>query len=223
MAGSYPQYSDPTPDQPTHSEPYPSYPFPAHQTPAQGHYQPTASPAYPGMLAPPVQYPRRRRWKLVAAIVLVLVLVVVGGATAAVFYALNDDSADGSARGGFTPAAAMTAIQSYLDALSTGDTDTVARNTLCGMYDVVRDQRADRSLAKLASDAFRKQFSSAQVTSVDKMVFLSSNQANVLFTMQVSPVSRSSRSTEEQAIAQLLYQDNQVLVCQYLIRTAGQY
>ena len=53
------------------------------------------------------------------------------------------------------------------------------------------------------------------------------NPAQVLFTMKVTPQSRSSRTqpadADEQAIAQLVSVDNDVLVCSYLPRTAGQY
>jgi hypothetical protein len=45
--------------------------------------------------------------------------------------------------------------------------------------------------------------------------------------MRVDPARGSTRNqstkSEEQAIAQLLSQDNEVLVCSYLPRTAGQY
>ena len=65
------------------------------------------------------------------------------------------------------------------------------------------------------------------MTSIDKMVMWSPNQAQVLFTMQVQPATGSTRGQptegEEQAVAQLLSQDNEVLVCSYLPRTAGQY
>ena len=120
-------------------------------------------------------------------------------------------------------ATAKTAIQNYLDALGRGDTETVARNTLCGFYDAVKDKRSDQALSRLSSETFRKQFSQADVTSIDKMVFMSPNQAQVLFSMQVVPVARGSQKHQEQAIAQLLAQDDKVLVCQYLLRSAGQY
>ena len=45
-----------------------------------------------------------------------------------------------------------------------------------------------------------------------------------LFTMRVSPASSSRRGRdEEQGVAQLLRQDNQLLVCSYLLRTTAQY
>ena len=82
------------------------------------------------------------------------------------------------------------------------------------------------ALADLSSDAFRKQFASAEVTSIDKMVFSSPNQAQVLFSMRVSPAGSRKQpppEVEVQAVAQLLGQDNEVLVCSYLLRAAGQY
>ncbi|MGB8504223.1 hypothetical protein [Mycobacterium sp.] len=198
MAGPYPQYSDPQLSQPPIA----------------------AASVYPGMLPPPVPYPSGRRWRLLA--VILLVVAIVGGATTAVVYALTADShAPGS--GQLTEAAAKAAIQDYLDAMEEGDTETVARNTQCGYYDEIKDKRSHQALARLTSETFRKQFSRAEVTSIDKMVFMSTNQAQVLFSMQVAPVSRGSKKQEEQAIAQVLSTDDSVLVCQYLLLSAGQY
>jgi hypothetical protein len=178
---------------------------------------------YPSMLPPPLQYPKRRWWRPVAAAVLVLA-VVAALVTAIVFAARNDDASTHSA---LTDASAKAAIQEYLDALSKGDDETVARHTLCGLFDSVKEHRSDLALAALSSDAFRKQYSRVEVTSIDKMVLWSPNQAQVLFTMRVAPATGSMRDqppkNEEQAIAQLLSQDNEVLVCSYLPRTAGQY
>ena len=180
--------------------------------------------AYPGTLPPPVPYPprRRRRW-IVAAVAVLAVLVVAGVITAV---ALTRGGSEPSQTGALTEASARAAIQNYVDALSNGDAETVARHTLCGLFDAVKERRSDLALASLSSDAFRKQYSSAQVTSIDKMVLSSPTQAQVLFTMRVTPESRSSRSqpeADEQAVAQLLSVDNEVLVCSYLPRTAGQY
>ncbi len=103
----------------------------------------------------------------------------------------------------------------------------MARHTLCGLFDSVKERRSDLALAGLSSDAFRKQYSSAEVTSIDKMVSPSPNQAQVLFTMRVAPARGSTRDQPpddgQQAVAQLLAQDGEVLVCSYLPRTAGQY
>ena len=179
--------------------------------------------SYPSMLPPPVQYPKRRWWRPVVAVALVLA-VVAALVTAIVFAARDDDASTHSA---LTDASAKAAIQEYLDALSKGDDETVARHTLCGLFDSVKEHRSDLALAALSSDAFRKQYSRVEVTSIDKMVLWSPNQAQVLFTMRVAPASGSTRDqspkNEEQAIAQLLSQDNEILVCSYLPRTAGQY
>ena len=176
--------------------------------------------AYPGMLPPPVQYPKKRRWRLVAGTV--LALAVVAALVTAIALAAGDDKS--STTSALTDASAQAAIQEYLDAMTNGDDETVARHTLCGLFDAVKERRSDLALAGLSSDAFRKQFSQAEVISVDKMVLTSPHQAQVLFTMRVVPAGRSgSRDAEEQAVAQLLAQDNEILVCSYLPRTAGQY
>jgi hypothetical protein len=154
-----------------------------------------------------------------------LVLAVVAALVTAIVLAARDDNA--STQNGFTEASAKAAIQEYLDALSKGDDETVARHTLCGLFDSVKEHRSDLALAALSSDAFRKQYSRVEVTSIDKIVLWSPNQAQVLFTMRVAPATGSTRGqapkNEEQAITQLLVQDNEILVCSYLPRTAGQY
>lgn len=178
---------------------------------------------YPSMLPPPLQYPKRRWWLPVGLVALTLA-VVAALVTAIVFAARDDDTSSNTA---LTDASAKTAIQEYLDALSRGDDETVARHTLCGLFDAVKEHRSDLALASLSSDAFRKQYSRAEVTSIDKMVLWSPNQAQVLFTMRVAPATGSTRDQapkdEEQAVAQVLSQDNETLVCSYLPRTAGQY
>ena len=179
--------------------------------------------AYPGMLPPPVPYRKRRRWPVVvgalAAVLaiagLVLAIVLVGGRNEA------------PRSGALTDESAKAAIQEYLDALTNGDDETVARHTLCGLFDAVKEKRSDLALAGLSGDAFRKQYSSAEVTSIDKMIQPSPNQAQVLFTMRVTPASGSRReqsgTEEQQAVAQLLAQGGEILVCSYLPRTAGLY
>jgi hypothetical protein len=182
--------------------------------------QPYVQSAYPGMLPPPVQYPKKRRWRLVAGVV--LALAVVAGLVAAIVLAAGRDKSAGTSA--LTDASTKTAIQEYLDAMTNGDDETVARHTLCGLFDAVKERRSDLALASLSSDAFRKQYSRAEVTSIDKVVLSSPHQAQVLFTMQVVPAGRSGGDDrEEQAVAQLLAQDNEILVCSYLPRTAGQY
>jgi hypothetical protein len=92
------------------------------------------------------------------------------------------------------------------------------------MFDAITERKSDLALARLSSDAFRTQFTRADVTSIDKIVPTSSYQAQVLFTMRVAPAtgSRNARD-EQQGVAQLLRQDNQLLVCSYLLRTSAQY
>lgn len=178
---------------------------------------------YPGMLPPPVPYPKKRRWPVIAGTV--LAVAAVAGLVAAIVLL---GRSDGEASTGLTDARAKTAIQEYLDAMTNGDDETVARHTLCGMFDAVKERRSDLALANLSADAFRKQYDRAEVTSIDKLVMWSPHQAQVLFTMRVVPASATSRNQqsseeEQQAVAQLLSEGDEVLVCSYLPRTAGQY
>jgi hypothetical protein len=197
-------------DGPPFTDPHPSQPIPGQQA-----APPSA--AYPGPLPPPVRYPKRRRRRLVLGILLVLVLVT--GLVAAILHG----SHNGPTTATISDATAKTAIQRYLDALEHRDIDTIARNALCGIYDAVRDRRSDQALAKLSSEAFRKQFTEAQVTSIDKIVYWSDYQAQVLFSMRVQPGTGSAPHEQVQGIAQLLLQHNQLLVCSYVQRTAGSY
>jgi hypothetical protein len=181
MAGPYPPRNGGAEGQPFPGSPgYPSpvypepYPYPA---------------AYPGPLPPPVAYPPPQRSKALLWTLLGLGLVGVLVATA-LFTGVNRSGGGGAK---FTESNAKTAIQNYLTALSDGDTETIARNTLCGMFDAIRDRKSDMALARLASDAFRKQFAQADVMSIDKIVTSSSYQAQVLFTMKVAPASSSRR------------------------------
>ena len=164
---------------------------------------------------PVVPYRRRPRWPLVLAMIVTLGLLA---AVAGLIYAARDTTTTP-----LSDATAQTAIQGYLDALAGRDIDVIARNTLCGTYDAVADRRSDEALAKLSSDAFRKQFDAAEVTSVDKIVLLSDYQAQVLFTMRITPASGGSPRSGVQGTAQLLVVDRQVLVCSYVLRTGGAY
>ncbi len=212
MAGPYPPHNGGAEGQPFPGPPgYPSPVFP----------EPYPYPAYPGPLPPPVAYPPApRRSKALLWTLLGLGLVGVLAATA-IFAGLSRSGAGGAA---FTESSTKATIQNYLTALSDGDTETIARNTLCGMFDGIKDRKSDMALARLSSDAFRKQFARADVISIDEIVLSSSYQAQVLFTMKVAPASSSRRGRdEEQGVAQILRQDNKLLVCSYLLRTAAQY
>ncbi len=217
MAGPYP------PDYgagPVGPQMYPSQ----HPQPFPEPYPENVPSAYPGMLPPPVQYPKKRRWPFVAGAL--AAVVVIAALVAAIVLATR--SGDEASSGALTDASAKAAIQEYLNAMTNGDDETVARHTLCGLFDAVKERRSDLALASLSSDAFRKQYGRADVLSIDKMVMWSPHQAQVLFTMHVEPSTGSRRGQprtegEQQAVAQVLSQDNEVLVCSYLPRTGGQY
>jgi len=173
---------------------------------------------YPGQLPPPVSYPQRRPRRLLFGALLAIALLA--AVTAAIVYGVRTNGANTGAA--FSEGTAKTAIQGYLDALEHRDTETIARNAMCGIYDGVKDRRSDKALARLNSDAFRKQFAEVSVTSVDKIVYWSQYQAQVLFTMQVTPATGGPPKGQVQGIAQLLFQRGQILVCSYLLRTTGQ-
>ncbi|GAB7069589.1 hypothetical protein H7J06_26805 [Mycobacterium hodleri] len=205
--------------------PYPESPYPE-STPQQ-RFAPTgmrppypgAVPsAYPGTLPPPVNYPSPRRRRRV--VVLGVVVVALIAAVVAVIVVAGRRGGDAVT---VTDASATTAIQGYLDALSRGDDETVARNNSCGFYDAVTDRRSDMTLANLTSDAFRRQYGQVKVTSIDKIVTWSPTQSQVLFTMRATPAGRNQGEVERQGIAQLLIQDRTILVCSYLPRNAGQF
>ncbi len=214
MAGPYPRHYGAEPGGPPPPHPGPPQPYPQY---------PVAPPLYPGMLPPPIPYPKRSRWRRVLA-ALAAIATVVAAVVVTVLVVRSD--ADSAAPEKLTAAAAQTAIQDYLDALQRGDVEEIARHTLCGFFEAVKEKKSDLALADLSSDAFRRQFGSAEVTSVDKMVFLSPYQAQALFTMRVTPAGSRTQpppKVQEQAVAQLLAQDNQVLVCSYLLRAGSQY
>lgn len=173
--------------------------------------------AYP--TPPPAQPKRHSTRRLVIGVLAAVALVA--AMTAAIVYGVRTNGANTGAA--FSEASAKTAIQGYLDALENRNIEEIARNALCGLYDGVRDRRSDQALAKLSSDAFRKQFSKVQLTSIDKIVYLSQYQAQVLFTMQVSPASGGPLRGQVQGVAQLLFQRGDVLVCSYVLRTGGSY
>ncbi|OBH91481.1 hypothetical protein [Mycobacterium sp. E2733] len=175
---------------------------------------------YAGPPPPPMPYPPRRS-KRRLFIGMLLAIAVVAALTVAIVYGVRTNGANTGTT--FSEGAAKTAIQGYLDALDHRDTEEIERNALCGMYDAVRDKRSDQALAKLSSDAFRKQFSQVEVTSIDKIVYLSQYQAQALFTMRASPATGGPMRGQLQGIAQLLFQRGQIMVCSYVLRTGGSY
>jgi hypothetical protein len=226
MAGPHP--SNPTVGAngpPPHGEGGPHQPppveYPRERTATEPPFPATPA-SYPGPLPPrPPQasHPKPRRRRLIIGIL--VAVAVVAAITAAIVYGVRTNGANtGSA---FSEGSAKTAIQGYLDALAHRDVETIARNALCGLYDGVHDRRSDQALAKLSSDAFRKQFSEVEVTSIDKIVYLSQYQAQAVFSMRVSPASGGPMRRDLQGVAQLLFQRNQILVCSYVLRTAGSY
>ncbi len=223
MAGPHPPNPAAGGDGPQQPQPYPeagprppeTLDFP-HTEPAFGPGSAGGPPrTYPG----PPPYPKRRPKRLLIGVLLAIALVA--ALTTAIVYGVRTNGANtGSA---VSETSAKTAIQSYLNALAHKDIDNIVRNTLCGLYDAVKDKRSDQALAKLSSDAFRKQFSEVNLTSIDKIVYLSPYQAQVLFSMQVTPAAGGPPRGQVQGIAQLLFQRGQILVCSYVLRTAGQY
>ena len=190
-------------------------PYPQSQPVEFPHDVPPGDPGFP----PPPYPPRRSKRRLIIGLLLAVALVAV--LTVAVVFGVRTNGA--SAGSSVSEAAAKTAIQGYLDALENRDTDSIVRNALCGLYDGVKDKRSDQALAKLSSDAFRKQFSQVQLTSIDKIVYLSQYQAQALFTMQVSPATGGPMRGQVQGVAQLLFQRGDILVCSYVLRTGGSY
>ncbi|ORV88872.1 hypothetical protein AWC11_14285 [Mycobacterium interjectum] len=168
----------------------------------------------------PVPYPTRRPTRRLLIGVLMAVALV-AATTLAIAYGVRTNGANTGTS--FSEGAAKTAIQDYLDALEHRNIDVIVRNALCGMYDAVRDKRSDVALAKMSSDALRKQFSDVQLMSVDKIVYLSQYQAQALFTMRVSPADGSPARSDVQGMAQLLFQRGQIMVCAYVLRTGGSY
>lgn len=188
-------------------------------SPMAGYPRPPMA-GYPGLLPPPLPQPPRSRHGLVAG--LVVAAAVLTALAAFIGYALRGSGANvPHAASDISATSAKTAIQGYLNALLDRDIDTVARNTLCGIYDGVIDHRSDNAVAKMSSDAFRKQFAQPEVTSIDKIVYLSDVQAQALFTMRVTRSGGGQRRDHTQGVAQLLSADDDVLVCSFALRTAG--
>jgi hypothetical protein len=204
--------------------PYPGQPIPG-QHGYTGAYRgpPRTGPPpapYPSPPPPPLPYPGRRprRWRRLIGALVIAMLVAAAAATVLMVTARTGRS--GTV---ISDTQAHTAIQGYLDALSDQNIETIARNTLCGIYDAVREKRTDDAVAKLNSDAFRKQYAEAQVTSIDKTVHLSQYQAHILFTMRVVSATGGGSRDDVQGVAQLLATEHQILVCSYVLHTPGTY
>jgi hypothetical protein len=148
-------------------------------------------------------------------------IALVAALTVAIVYGVRTNGANTGTS--FSEGSTKTAIQGYLNALEHRDIDVIVRNALCGMDDAVRDKRSDQALAKMSSDAFRKQFSEIELKSIDKIVYLSQYQAQALFTMRVLPATGGSTREDVQGIAQLLFQRGQIEVCSYVLRTGDSY
>ena len=210
MAGPHPPTHTVGADGPTPSPESQPLEFP-HESPAGA---PPFGPASPT----PAPTRKSRRGLIVG---LLAVVAVAAAMTMAIVYGVRTNGANTGAA--FSEASAKTAIQGYLDDLDRRDIDGIVRNALCGMYDSVRDKRSDQALAKLGSDAFRRQFSAVELTSIDKIVYLSQYQAQALFTMQVSPATGGPMHGQVQGVAQLLFQRGQILVCSYVLRNGSSY
>ena len=221
MAGPHPPNPAVGADGPQNMRQYPvTGPHGPGQHPETLDFPADAAVPYPAT-PPPLPGPRPRRRPKRLLIGTLLAIVLVAGLTAAIVYGVRTNGANTGAI--FSEATAKTSIQSYLNALVHKDTDTIVRNAMCGIYDGVKDKRSDQALAKLSSDAFRKQFSQVEVTTIDKIAYWSQYQAQVLFTMRVTPATGGPPKGEVQGVAQLLFQRGQILVCSYVLRTAGQY
>lgn len=218
MDGAHPHPESFPPQRIPGMNPYGGEPLPyPEQVPPQ--YGQPYPPQYPAALPPPVPYPPTQRKVGKRALLIAAAVVVVAALIGGVLFAVTV-----SGGRGLSAANAKSTIQGYLDALVHQDKQAIARHALCGLYDEVKDRSTDLTVANLASDAFRRQFSAAEVTSIDKIVMLSPDQAQVLFTMKVTPSGRGSQSSrsksEIQAVAQILTQPGESLVCSYLPRSS---
>lgn len=155
-------------------------------------------------------------------VVLGLVLALfLGGAATGIVLAQRGSGGTQAESESLNPESAKTAIQDYLDALSQGKDERIAEHSSCGLFEAFTDKQSDMVLANLASDAFRRQYSAATVTTIDKIVTLSPNQSQVLFSMRATKAGRNGSEIDAQATAGLLVQGDTILVCSYLPRTAG--
>src|SRR3974390_656335 len=80
-----------------------------------------------------------------------------------------------------------------------------------------------RGISTRSSTVTSTSSSEVELTSIDKVVYLSQYQAQALFTMRVTPATGGPTRGDAQGIAQLLLQRGQILVCSYVLRTGGSY
>lgn len=203
-----PQYGPPG-AQGTHHTSHRATGAPGQRTPANL----DADSAYPGTLPPPVDYPSRRRWPWVAVAVAGAGLLA-SGVLAGILIGSS---------GGEEPISndeARAALQNYVDALAQGNLEQISRHTLCGLYDAVKDHALDEQVATINSEAFQEGFSKVDVISVDKMVFASPGAGQALFTVRITPAQQGDER-EDQGVAQILRDGDEVLVCSYLLRNAA--
>ncbi len=162
----------------------------------------------------PPQDPKRRHKRLLIGIVV---------ARAGVGYDGGDHiqgrTNGANTAGTFSEGSAKTAIQGYLNALENRDVDTIVRNALCGIHDGVRDKRSDQAQL-LSSDAFRKQFSQVEDLDRQNRVLVAISGPGAVHhagdTCRRQPATRSG--ARHRSVA---FQRGQVLVCSYVLRTAG--
>ena len=149
-----------------------------------------------------------------------MVVALVAAVVAAIVMAAHsgDDAGPGD-----LDASATTAIQGYLDALTKGDDETVARNNSCGFFDAVTDRQSDMTLANLSQRRLPQAVPATRGRDdrQDRDV-VAGSVAGALHHAR-HPGGRNQGEVERQGIAQLLVQDKKILVCSYLPRNTGQF
>lgn len=176
---------------------------------------------YPGLppLPPPVEYPERKRglpsWAWVAGAAVVLV----GLALAIALTNKGSDPIGGGGSGSQVAESTLQrAIQDHLDALASNDAKKIARNAGCGLFDAMKDQSQELSLARMAGQGFIKDYGKATITSIDKTVWLSDRQAHVLYSLKTE---KGTQGTP-QGQAEVLVDGADLYVCSNYLRTAAQ-
>lgn len=165
-------------------------------------------------MAGPIDYPEHRQrfgpwiWPAVAAAALLILALTLG--------LLRSPSGGVSARP--SEAKVQQAIQQYLDAMAKGDTETLARNAGCGLFDAVHDKKPEEAIMRITADTFVNTYGTATVKSIDKIVYFSEYQLKVLFTAGVQKVSDTP-----QGQAELLIHEGTIYVCSAYLRGGNAY